>query len=106
MYNLDANGNRIPARQKGRWKTYKVNTVDWDDRGNAEIWRAAAANAINEALREAGFTKGFVDHRSYARQGRECIPLIHEGSEARAMQQCGIPTEVSERNREIREQNK
>lgn len=102
VYNLDADGNRIPARQKGRWKTHKVNTVDWDDRGNAEIWRAAAADAINEA----GFTQGFVDHRSYARQGKERIPMIHEGPEARAMQQRGIPTEVSERNREIREQNK
>ena len=106
VYNLDANGNRIPTRQKGRWKTHKENTVDWDDRGNAEIWRAAAADAINEALREAGFLQGFVDHRSYARQGKERIPMIHEGPEARAMEQRGIPTEVSERNREIREQNK
>ena len=32
--------------------------------------------------------------------------MIHEGPEARAMQQRGIPTEVSERNREIRAQNK
>ena len=106
VYNLDANGNRIPARQKGRWKTHKENTVDWDDRGNAEIWRAAAADAINDALREAGFTQGFVDHRSYARQDKERIPMIHEGPEARAMQRRGIPTEMSERNREIREQNK
>ena len=106
VYNLDANGNRIPARQKGRWKTHKENTVDWDDRGNAEIWRAAAADAINDALREAGFSQGFVDHRSYARQGKERIPMVHEGPEARAMEQRGIPTEVSERNREIREKNK
>ena len=106
VYNLDANGNRIPAKQKGRWKTHKENTVDWDDRGNAEIWRAAAADAINEALREAGFTRGFVDHRSYARQGKNRIPMIHEGPEARAMEQRGIPTEVSARNREIRAQNK
>ena len=106
VYNHDANGNRIPAKQKGRWKTHKENTVDWDDRSNAEIWRAAAADAINEALREAGFTQGFVDHRSYARQGKKRIPMIHEGPEARAMEQRGIPTEVSERNREIRAQNK
>ena len=92
VYNLDVNGNRIPAKQKGRWKTHKDNTVDWVDRGNAEIWRAAAADAINEALRDAGFTQGFVDHRSYARQGKERIPMIHEGPEARAMVQRGIPT--------------
>ena len=32
--------------------------------------------------------------------------MIHEGPEARAMERRGIPTEVSERNREIRAQNK
>lgn len=105
-YVLDADGNRIRARQKGRWKTRKVNTTDWDDRGNAERWRAAAADAINEALREAGFTQGFVDPRSYADQGVQRIAMVHEGPEARAMEKRGIPTEVGEKNREIRQQNK
>lgn len=105
-YVLDADGNRIPAKQKGRWKTRKVNTTDWDDRGNAERWRAAAADAINEALREAGFTQGFVDPRSYADQGVQRIPMVHEGPDARAMEKRGIPTEVGEKNREIRQQNK
>lgn len=72
-YILDANGNRTPAKQKGRWKTRKVYTTDWDDRGNVELWRAAAVDAIHEALREAGFTQGFVDHRSYAQQGPWCM---------------------------------
>ena len=105
-YILDADGNRIPAKQKGRWKTRKVYTTDWDDRGNAERWRAAAADAINEALREAGFTQGFVDPRSYADQGVQRIPMVHEGPDARAMEKCGIRTEVGEKNREIRQQNK
>ena len=97
-YVLDADGNRIPARQKGRWKTRKVYTTDWDDRGNAERWRAAAADAINEALREAGFTQGFVDPRSYADQGVQRIPMVHEGPDVRAMEKRGIPTEVGEKN--------
>ena len=59
-YVLDVDGNRIPARQKGRWKTRKRNTTDWHDRGNVERWLVAAADAINSALREAGFTQGFV----------------------------------------------
>lgn len=105
-YVLDADGNRIPARQKGRWKTRKVYTTDWDDRGNAERWRAAAADAINEALREAGFTQGFVDPRSYADQGVQRIPMVHEGPDARAMEKRGVPTEVGEKNREIRQENK
>lgn len=56
VYDLDENGQRIPARQKGRWKNHKENITDWDDRGNGRKWRLAAAEAINEALREAGFT--------------------------------------------------
>lgn len=105
-YILDANGNRIPARQKGRWKTRKVNTTDWDDRGNVERWRVAAADTINSTLREAGFTQGFVDPRSYAEQGVQRIPMVHEEPDARAMEKRGIPTEVGEKNREIRQQNK
>ena len=105
-YVLDADGNRIPAKQKGRWKTRKVCITDWDDRGNVERWRAAAADAINNALREAGFTQGFVDPRSYAKQGVQRLPMIHEGPDARAMEKRGIPTEVGEKNQEIRQQNK
>ena len=105
-YILDAEGNRIPAKQKGRWKTRKVSTTDWDDRGNVERWRAAAADAINRALRDAGFTQGFVDPRSYADQGVQRIPMVHEGPDARAMEKRGIPTEVGEKNREICRQNK
>ena len=105
-YVLDADGNRIPAKQKGRWKTRKVFVTDWDDRGNTNRWRAAAADAINQALRDAGFTQGFVDPRSYADQGVQRIPMVHEGPDARAMEKRGIPTEVGEKNRAIRQENK
>lgn len=105
-YVLDADGSRIPAKQKGRWKTRKVNTTDWDDRSNVERWRAGAAEAINKALRDAGFTQGFVDPRSYAEQGVQRIPMIHEGPDARAMEKRGIPTEVGEKNHNIRQENK
>jgi len=105
-YVLDDDGNRIPARQKGRWKTRKVNTNDWDDRSNVERWRADAADAINKALREAGFTQGFVDPRSYAEQDVQRIPMVHEGPDVRAMEKHGIRTEVGEKNRAIHQQNK
>ena len=52
------------------------------------------------------FTQGFVDPRSYADQGVQRIPMVHEGPDARAMEKRGIPTEVGEKNREIRQQNK
>lgn len=46
------------------------------------------------------------DPRSYADQGVQRIPMIHEGPDARAMENRGISTEVGEKNREIRQQNK
>ncbi|MBQ8617595.1 MAG: MobA/MobL family protein [Clostridia bacterium] len=49
---------------------------------------------MNEALREAGFTQGFVDPRSCADQGVQRIPMVHEGPDARAMEKHGIPTEI------------
>ena len=36
----------------------------------------------------------------------QCIPRMHEGPDARVMEKRGIPTEVGEKNREIRQQNK
>ena len=55
---------------------------------------------------QAGFTQGFVDHRSYARQGIQKIPMIHEGPEVRALESRGICTEIGDINRGIREKNK
>ena len=51
VYDLDDAGQRI-ALPNGRWKCHKENMVDWDHRQNTEKWRKAAAETINEALRE------------------------------------------------------
>ena len=106
VYDLDENGRRIPAKQKGRWKNHKESLNSWDDRGNGKKWREAAAAAINDALREAGFEQGFVDPRTYAEQGVERIPMIHEGPTVRAMERKGIRTDVGDQNRDIRNWNK
>ena len=105
VYELDENGERIRL-PSGNWKSHKENTTDWDNRNNVEKWRAAAADFINEALRENGFTTGFVDHRSYARQGKKQIPMVHEGPAVREMEKRGIVTELGSYNREIREWNR
>lgn len=100
VYDLDDAGQRI-ALPNGRWKCHKENMVDWDHRQNTEKWRKAAAETINEALREYGFSQGFVDHRSYARQNVQQIPTIHEGARIRMMEKRGIHTELHARNLEI-----
>ena len=102
-YILDGHGERIKL-PSGRYKTRKVNATDWDDRGKAEEWRAAWADAVNQRLEAAGH-ESRVDHRSYERQGVEQIPTIHLGVAAHDMEKRGIPTERGDMNRKIKEAN-
>lgn len=40
VYDLDKNGQRIPDG-KGGYKNHREDITDWNDKGNAERWRAA-----------------------------------------------------------------
>jgi hypothetical protein len=102
-YILDDNGERqkLPS---GRWKVKKITTTDWDDKGNAEIWRKNWADTLNKYL-EYHEHEARVDHRSYERQGLEILPTIHLGAVAHAMEQKGIRTERGDRNRAIEKAN-
>ena len=104
VYDLDEHGQRIP-NGKGGWKSHREDTTDWNDRGNAEKWRAAWASCVNQALEAAGRPER-VDHRSYKRQGIEKIPTIHMGSAASQMERRGIATEKGDINRQIAADNK
>ena len=77
-----------------------VYTTDWNDRGKAEVWRAAWADAVNAELAAHGFTET-VDYRSYERQGVEQIPTIHLGVSATQMERKGLATDRGDINREI-----
>ena len=74
---------------------------NWNDRANAECWRASWAEHCNRYLER----DRQIDHRSYARQGIDREPQIHEGAAARAMEQTGKVAERCEINREIRQRN-
>ncbi len=104
VYDLDERGQRIP-NGKGSWKSHWEDTTDWNDRGNAEKWRAAWASCVNRALEAAG-QPNRVDHRSYKRQGIEKIPTIHMGPAASQMERWGIATEKGDINRQIAADNK
>ena len=104
VYNLDSQGNRIPDG-KGGWKNHREDTTDWNDRGNAEKWRAAWAAYANRALETAGRPER-IDHRSYKRQGVDKIPSIHMGPADSQMERRGIATEKGNINREIAADNK
>ena len=104
MYDLDGQGQRIPDG-KGGWKSHREDTTDWNQRGNAEKWRAAWAAYTNRALEAAGRPER-IDHRSYKRQDVDKIPIVHMGPAASQMERKGIVTEKGNINREIAADNK
>ena len=104
VYDLDGQGQRIPDG-KGGWKNHQEDTTDWNQRGNAEKWRAAWAAYTNRALEAAGRPER-IDHRSYKRQGVDKIPTVHMGPAASQMERRGIATEKGNINREIAADNK
>ena len=103
-YVLDENGERIRL-PSGRYKTRKVDLVDWNNRENAEVWRRAWADLTNEFL-ERNDCPERIDHRSYERQGIEQIPTVHVGVSATQMEKKGIVTERGELNRNINAANR
>ena len=88
VYDLDENGERIKL-PSGRWKSHKEDTVDWNDQKYCEIWRHEWEVIQNRYL-EANDRPERVDLRSYARQGLDIVPTVHEGAAVRQMEKRGI----------------
>ena len=103
-YVLDENGEKIRL-PSGRYKTRKVDLVDWNNRENAEVWRRAWADLANEFLAQNDRPER-IDHRSYERQGIDQIPTVHVGVSATQMEKKGIVTERGELNRNIKAANR
>lgn len=113
----DENGERIPVidpktgqqkiRDRGTkgiefvWKRETVKANNWNDRNKAEEWRKAWAEECNKYLSQ----EQKIDHRSYARQGIDQTPTIHEGHKARKMEREGEVSDRCEINRQIKEYN-
>ena len=97
VYKLDADGNKIPVidpetgqqklgkRNCKQWVREKVETTNWNDRSNAEKWRASWADICNSYLDQ----DHQIDHRSYAEQGMLQQPTKHVGVTQKAMQEKG-----------------
>ena len=103
-YVLDEKGEKIRL-PSGRYKTRKVDLVDWNNRENAEVWRRAWADLTNEFLAQNNCPER-IDHRSYERQGIDQIPTVHIGVAASQMEKKGIATERGELNRSIKAANR
>ena len=102
-YVLDEKGERIRL-PSGEWKSRKVDTVDWNKKENAEIWRQSWEEYQNRYLERNQRTER-VSLKSYKRQGIKQIPTEHMGPAASAMEKKGIETDIGNLNREIRQSN-
>ena len=65
---------------------------------------AIAFDEVNLFLEQKGLDER-IDHRSFADQGKDEQPTIHEGVAARAMEKKGIVSDRCELNRQIRRDN-
>ena len=103
-YVLDENGERVKL-PSGRYKTRKVDLVDWNRQENAEQWRKAWADLANGYLERSGSAER-IDHRSNAERGIEELPTVHMGVAASQMEKKGIATDKGETNRMIQKTNR
>lgn len=104
VYDLAENGQRIKL-PSGSWKSHKEDTVDWNDRKYAEIWRHKWEVSANKYLK-ANNRPERLEMRSYARQGLDKIPTVHLGPEAAGLERKGIRTNKGDLNREISRTNR
>ena len=77
----------------------------WNSEEQLCDWRKAWADAVNHTLQEHQINAR-VDHRSFADQGRDEQPTIHEGYHARDMEKKGLISDRCEINRQIRSDNR
>ena len=113
-YALDENGNRIPvidqrtgkqkigARGRKMWERISIQSTDWNDQTKAEEWRKSWADICNKHLKG----QAHIDHRSYARQGKEQLPMLHESYAARKIVKRGGYSYIIEYNEQVRKFNR
>lgn len=105
---LDENGvQKVGARNRKQWRRTVTDATGWSNPKNCERWRSEWAKVCNQHLSK----EKQIDHRSYARQGKIEIPTIHEGADARRIDEKFQAGQVSkgswriQENQSIKNQN-
>ena len=105
---LDENGvQKVGARNRKQWKRVLTDATGWNDPKNCELWRSEWAGMCNRHLS----IDNQIDHRSYERQGKLKIPTIHEGADARKIEEKYLTGQIwngswkVEENQMIKKQN-
>ena len=76
----------------------------WNSKSHLEKWRAQWSEYANFHLRMHGHDVS-IDHRSYAEQGIDLVPTIHQGPAVCDMNQRGVATDIMREANEIRVTN-
>lgn len=105
---LDADGNqKLDSRNRKQWKREVTDATGWNNPKNCELWRSEWAKECNLHLEN----ERQIDHQSYERQGKIEIPTIHEGANARKIEEKYYSGQFAsaswkvEENRIIKKQN-
>ena len=105
---LDENGvQKVGARNRKQWKRVLTDATGWSNPKNCELWRSEWAKTCNRHLS----IDNHIDHRSYERQGKLKVPTIHEGADARKIEEKYLTGQIRkgswkvEENRMIKKQN-
>ena len=105
---LDENGvQKVGARNRKQWKRVLTDATGWSNPKNCELWRSEWAGMCNRHLS----IDNQIDHRSYERQGKLKVPTIHEGADARKIEEKYLTGQIKkgswkvEENQMIKKQN-
>ena len=97
----------VGARNRKQWKRVLTDATGWNNPKNCELWRSEWAGMCNRHLS----IDNQIDHRSYERQGKLKIPTIHEGADARKIEEKYLTGQIwngswkVEENQMIKKQN-
>lgn len=103
VYVYDEDGEKTRT-EKGNIKSQTIKLTDWDSKEKLNTWRKNWAEITNKYLENNGFTER-ISEKSYAEQGIDKKPTIHEGYVARQMKEKGKVTDRILINNEIKMNN-
>ena len=105
---LDENGvQKVGSRNRKQWKRVLTDATGWNSPKNCELWRSEWSKMCNRHLS----VDNQIDHRSYERQGELKVPTIHEGADARKIEEKYLTGQIRkgswkvEENQMIKKQN-
>ena len=104
VYKYDKDGNKI-KKKNGRYDCTTEKTTDWDNKGNAKMWRKDLVETINKVAEEIGIKDERWEWKSFKDRGLQIKPTIHLGEKATALERKGIRTDKGDYNREVRNYN-